>query len=221
MSDWTFHYDESQYARTAEGYLRARITTKEPGTGTDKKYHSKFFVIDYLPQKVSLSYDYVDTPATRAVTSSEIVRIYFSNTEGVDRIVMEKLREGSRIPSKISITDLKPGYFDVTINKATTFTAVGYNENGTSRGVPITISPQAAVSSLDFELKDNSIYIESDEALDSEYSYSISSLDVSAPQVRQQGTTTGVIDISTLSGGLYVVTVTDGNGVSDTFKFKK
>lgn len=29
MSDWTFHFDEDQYARTIDGYLRARITTKE------------------------------------------------------------------------------------------------------------------------------------------------------------------------------------------------
>lgn len=221
MSDWTFHYDESQYARTIDGYLRARITTKKSGYGTGIKYVSKFFVIDYLPQKVNLSYAFVNS-TTRAVSASNTVRIYFSNTEGITRIVLERLREGSRVPSKIEITDLKKGYFETTVDKTSTFTAVGYNNNGTSRGLPITISPISNVLSLDFKLEDNSIYLQSDNLLNSEYSYSINSLDIRTPNVKQRGATTGVIDISTLSNGLYVLTVRDNNsGLSNSFKFKR
>lgn len=222
MSDWDFHYDESQYARTIDGYLRARITTKKPGNGTGIKYVSKFFVIDYLPQKVNLSYAYVSSSTTRAASSSNSVRIYFSNMEGITRLVLEKLRQGTRVPSKIEITDLKKGYFETTVDKTTTFTAVGYNNNGTSRGVPITIVPQSKVLSLNFKLKDKSIYLESEDFLDSEYSYSINPLDVSAYQKNQTGSTTGIIDISNLSNGLYVLTVTDvDSGLSNSFKFKK
>lgn len=219
MSDWEFHYDESQYARTIDGYLRARITTKKPGYGTGIKYVSKFFVIDYLPQKVNLSYAFV-SPTTRAVSANNTVRIYFSNTEGITRIVLERLRQGSRVPSKIEITDLKKGYFETTVDKTSTFTAVGYNDNGTSRGLPITISPISNVLSLDFKLEDNSIYLKSEDLLNLEYS--INSLDIATSNVKQTGTTTGVIDISTLSNGMYVLTVRDNNsGLSNSFKFKR
>lgn len=222
MSDWTFHYDESEYARTIDGYLRARITTKKLVSGTGIKYNTKFFVIDYLPQKVKLSYEFVRSTATRATSTNDTVRIYFSDTEGVGRIVIEKLRQGNRVPTKISVTDVKKGYFDTTINKTTTFTAIGYNNNGTSRGVPITISPLSNALSLDFNLKDNSIYLKSGDQSDTEYSYSISTLDVSTPHETQSGFTSGIIDISTLSNGLYVLTIRDNNtGLSNTFKFKK
>lgn len=219
MSNLEFHYDESQYARTIDGYLRARITTKKNRYGTGIKYVSKFFVIDYLPQKVNLSYAFVSS-TTKAVSASNTVRVYFSNTEGITRIVLERLRQGSRVPSKIEITDLKKGYYETTVDKTSTFTAVGYNDNGTSRGLPITISPISNVLSLDFKLEDNSIYLKSEDLLNLEYS--INSLDIGTSNVKQTGTTTGVIDISTLSNGMYVLTVRDNNsGLSNSFKFKR
>lgn len=221
MSDWTFNYDESQYARTIDGYLRARITTKKPGSGTGIKYISKFFVIDYLPQKVNLSYAYINSSVTRSTSSNNTVRIYFSNTEGVSRIVLEKLRQGSRVPSKIEISDFKKGYYETTIDKTTTFTAVGYNDNGTSRGIPMTIIPSSNTLALDFNIKDNIISIQSENQSDIEYNYSISTLGTSSSIETQMGSTTGTIDVSTLPNGLYVLTVRDNEGLSNSFKFKK
>ncbi len=222
MSDWDFHYDESQYARTIDGYLRARITIKKPRieTGTGIEYISKFFVIDYLPQKVNLSYVFVDSNTTRVASLNNTARIYFANTEGINRIVLEKLRQGSRVPSKIEITDFKKGYYETNVDKTTTFTAVGYNSNGTSRGVSITIEPQSKVLSLDFKIVDNFIYLESDGLSDLEYS--INSLDISTFNIEQMGSTSGIIDISSLSNGLYVLVVRDNNsGLSNSFKFKR
>lgn len=222
MSDLTFHFDESQYARTIDGYLRARITTKKPGNDTRIKYDSKFFVIDYLPQKVNLSYAFVNSSATRTSSSSSTVRIYFSNCEGINRIVLEKLRQGNRVPTKIEVTDLKKGYFETTVDRTLTFTAVGYNNNGSSRGVPITITPLSDALSLDFNLQDNCIYLNSDDQSDAEYTYSIRTLDVSPSIEMQMGLTTGAIDVSTLPNGLYVLTIRDKDSCrSDSFKFKK
>ncbi len=219
MSDLEFHYDESQYARTIDGYLRARITTKKMESGTGLRYSSKFFVIDYLPQKVNLSHAFV-SPTTSVALSENTVRIYFSNMEGINRIVLEKLVEGNRVPSKIEVADFKKGYFETTVDKTTTFTAVGYNNNGTSRSVPITITPTSYITSVNFELTDDFIIIKSDGQSDVEYSYSIISLITS--QVEQSGTTTGVINISTLPMGLYILKITDNNtGSLQTFKFTK
>lgn len=222
MSDLDFHFDESQYARTIDGYLRARVTTKQPGYGTGIVYDSKFFVIDYLPQKVNLSYAFINSVQTRASSSGNTVRIYFSNTEGLSRIVLEKSRPGIRLPSKIDVLDFKKGYYETTVDKTTTFTAVGYNDNGTSRGVPITITPQSSTLSLDFKLLDNSIYVKSDNQPNLEYSYSIHPLDVSAPEVTLKGSTKGLIDISALADGLYVLVISDNySGMSVPFKFEK
>lgn len=222
MSDLDFHFDESQYARTIDGYLRARVTTKQPGYGTGIVYDSKFFVIDYLPQKVNLSYAFINSVQTRASSSGNTVRIFFSNTEGLSRIVLEKSRPGIRLPSKIDVLDFKKGYYETTVDKTTTFTAVGYNDNGTSRGVPITITPQSSTLSLDFKLSDNSIYVKSDNQPNLEYSYSIHPLDVSAPEVTLKGSTKGLIDISALADGLYVLVISDNySGMSVPFKFEK
>ena len=224
MSDWTFNYDESQYARTIDGYLRARITTKEKDMYGRSIYRSIFFVIDYLPQKVNLSYRFIRTSTAKAslAATSNIARIYFSNTEGVDRIILEKLRQGSRVPSKIEISDIKKGYFDTTIDKPTTFTAVSYNDNGISRGLGLNISPSLNVSSLNIKLKNNTIFIESAEPIYNECSYTITPLDSFQSQATQCGLSSGEIDISTLAEGIYILTITDTfSGDSNSFKFKK
>lgn len=55
---------------------------------------------------------------------------------------------------------------------------------------------------------------------DVEYDYSIISL--VASQVEQSGTTTGIINISTLPRGLYILSLTDNNtGSLKTLKFTK
>lgn len=99
-------------------------------------------MLDYLPQKVGLTYEFVDTASplsTQATREEKTVRIYFSNTEGLSSLILERLIEGARLPGRIAISDIKKGYYEITLNKNATITAVGFNENGISRGVPITI----------------------------------------------------------------------------------
>lgn len=230
LSDWTLHYDDAEYARTLDGYLRARITVQYRSSGRTM-VKSKFFVVDYLPQRVGLSYAYkkdIEVSAGSVEkstnTDSEDVRLYFYDTEGVDHIVIECLREGFRVPGKILITNVKKGYYDTTINRNTTFTAVSYNDNGAVKGLPVTVTLRSGVTktSLDFKLQGDEIAITSDGGGIGEMDYSIAPLSAAGTQSVHSGVTAGTIDISALPAGLYVLTVNDvKTAQSETFKFKK
>lgn len=87
-----------------------------------------------LPPVVDLTFIYLNTEENERYN---YIRLYFSDLEGIDRLVLERLRDGLRLPSKIEIGDLKKGYFDTSIDMNTTFTAVAYNENGSTRGTPL------------------------------------------------------------------------------------
>lgn len=231
MSECEFHYDAEEYARTIDGYLRGRVTTKYQIGQKSYEYKSKFFVIDYLPQKVKIACKLMEGTATSAINMAEPmaityypVRIYFSDIEGVDRIVLERLRTGFRVPSKIEVSDFKKGYYDLTIDRETTFTAVAYNANGSSRSIPVTIAPvsaAAAAADMQFSISDGKISF-ADAGNESElYSYSIMPLDTMNARTTVTGESAGEINISHLAEGLYILTVTDPSGLTSTFKFKK
>ncbi len=223
MSDWTFNYEESEYARTIDGYLKARITSKSRNDFGRLRYKSTFFVIDYLPQKVELSYAFMDSENAKAQTetSSNKVRLYFYNTEGANRIILESLRQGARVPGKAEIYDFKKGYYDTTIDRTTTFTAVAYNDNGGARGIPVTVVPVTDLSPVSFSRNGDIIHVETQNKSVSEYSYSIVSID-SPGSTCKHGVATETIDISLIQEGFYILTVTDkASGKSDSFKFRK
>lgn len=222
MSDWTFHFDESEYARTIDGYLRAKITTKN-AKGSGFEYVSKFFVVDYIPQKVKLSYSRFDLSIMPLEPNCN-TRIYFSNTEGINRLELDVVYS-DQTPININITEIKKGYFDTYIDflKTAKISATGYNDNGCSVSDSITIS--AAVEPTDpieITLYGNYITINSGNGNSADYCYSITPIDFTTSKEVQSGSTSGTIDISALSGGLYILNVTDSNsGASGSFKFKK
>lgn len=92
-----------------------------------------------LPPVVDMTFEYLNIEE-----KSNEIRLYFSDLERVDHIIMECLREGSRFPNKFRISDMSTPYYDVTIFKATTFTAVAYNENGSTRGTPLYVPLKSA-----------------------------------------------------------------------------
>ena len=227
MSDWVFHCANEDYARTVDGYLRCRITTKHTEGYNYTIINSTFIVVDYMPQKVGLSYSYTDNNIeTLSTNEVKNVRLYFSNIEGVNRIVLERLREGFRVPSKINITDVKRGYYDTTIDRNTTFTAVGYNDNGYTRGVPVTITfisdqNELDSTSLDISIKDNIIAINNIGITDS-YNYTIRPLIANDMQKSYSGKIDNRLDVSYLPKGLYLLTIFSANtGVQSTLKFKR
>lgn len=217
MSDWTFHFDESEYARTIDGYLRGRITYKRNGY-YGSVFESKYFVLDYLPQKVTLKYKLESNDKASAINDINAalpqyaVRIYFSNIEGVEKIVLERLKEGARIPNKITITDVKKGYYETTVDRNTTFTAVAYNKNGASRGIPITVMlPSTNSSNINTRIENNIIRIEASSIKQTNFTYNIRSLDPYSNQTCLKGCTQDNIDISTLTDGYYVLLISEPN----------
>lgn len=228
MSDCEFHCDTDEYARSIDGYLRARLTTKD---AYDGRISANFFVIDYLPQKVKLTCRLMDE--SQAASANQVdplavtyypVRIYFSDIEGVDRLVLERLRSGIRVPSKIEVKDFKQGYHDLTIDRETTFTAVAYNANGSSRSIPVTVAPittATAVSAMQFSLSDSEIKIERPDNGNVPYSYTITPINVTSTSDAITGESNSNIDTSNLADGIYVLSVTDSMGNTGTFKFRK
>lgn len=228
MSDCEFHCDTDEYARSIDGYLRARLTTKD---AYDGRISANFFVIDYLPQKVKLTCRLMEE--SQAASANQVdplavtyypVRIYFSDIEGVDRLVLERLRSGFRVPSKIEVNDFKQGYHDLSIDRETTFTAVAYNANGSSRSIPVTVAPittATAVSAMQFSLSDSEIKIERPDNGNISYSYTIAPLNVMSISDVITGESNGNVNTSSLAEGIYVLSVTDSMGNTGTFKFRK
>lgn len=231
MSDWEFHCNDEEYARTADGYLRARVTTKQRNINDFSAIlRSTFFVVDYLPQKTNISYSYnvasnpAREPATGiSVTHSTPVRLYFSNLEGTKRLVLERLREGFRMPSKREIEDFKCGYFDTTIDRNTTFTAVAYNDNGYSRSIPVKVEMMVPsdLQNTEFEISDNTITLNLVNGGVEELEYQIFSIIKSDLTLVLDGTTNGTIDISSLSKGAYVLILNPRSNKPSRLKFAK
>ena len=110
-----------------------------------------------LPPAVSLSYIYLDSDSESGSDNSSDgtrVRLFFSDTEGVDYIVLEMLKAGSILPNKALISDMSKGYFDTTIWHNTTFTAVAYNDYGHTRGIPLFVPVKPTADVVEVEEPD-------------------------------------------------------------------
>lgn len=235
MSDLEFHCNESEYARTVDGYFRAKLASVKR-TGEFLTYTSTFFVIDYLPQKINLrakvGFKQLDLGPIKpqnadiqdSNTAKKIATIYFSNLEGTERIILERLREGDRIPSKIEVPDIRCGFYETEIDCTTTFTAVAYNKNGHQRGEPLRVEPIVIFnpSQIIITQERNKIIVHTENNSVVTYDYSIQPLNIDISAVTFSGSTDGTIDISNLQSGIYVVTVTDRqSGLTNSLKFKK
>jgi len=139
----TFHYDDFEYARSCDGYLRCRATRsyRVSSGSTPRKYDVKYFVMDYLPQAVELGVSSLDGAGVSSLASTVPVRVGFKNLEGVTRLVLEVKPQGARVPNKIEVKDLTSGIADLqlTSGKVTTITPVSYNANGNTRGESLTV----------------------------------------------------------------------------------
>lgn len=141
----TFHYDNDEYARSADGYLRCRATHSYRVTGgsNPRRYDARYFVMDYLPQAVEIGISSTtDTQSAVAPLATTVpVTIGMKNLEGVTRVVLEVKPQGARVPNKIEVGNPKSGVVDLTLSsgKVTTITPVSYNANGSTRGEALTV----------------------------------------------------------------------------------
>ena len=236
MSDFEFHYPDSIYARTCDGYLRGRVTRSYESYGYYKivrAYRSYFMVIDYLPQTIEMGMsdlNSMDSEQQSVISLSESnshdVRIGLKNIEGLTRVVIERKKAGQRVPSRFEVSDFKKGYFTTSVENdiKTTFTAIGYNDNGSSRSVPLTVEP-LMVNSVKNKISivgGNLILSAASDEEDTIY-YEIASLNVYNTQPLLSGYIEGdqKISISSLPTGIYVLTYRTVNGETKVHKFKK
>lgn len=147
-SDLTLHYDDGEYARSCDGYLRCRATRSYRVTGgsNPRRYDARYFVMDYLPQAVEIGISSeTGTPSGASpLAATTPVKIGMKNLEGVTRVVLEVKPQGARVPNKIEVTNPATGtvVLDLPTGKSATIIPVSYNANGSTRGETLTITAQ-------------------------------------------------------------------------------
>lgn len=238
MDELEFHHDIADYARNCDGLLRGRITRctefTDPYRGPRKRYTTQFFNIDHLPQTIEMTIGDSNGAAQQAAdiaplaaSATREVKVGMCNLEGLTRVVVERKREGYRVPTRIEVPDFKKGYFvtSVDTDRQTTFTAIGYNANGSTRSLPVTVDPVGeAVQRFSMTMAGDELNLT--EVLDGDVQlcgYEITPLQArSLVPVRS-----GVIDramkvnVADLPDGIYVLVCYDEDGNRYTYKFNR
>lgn len=141
FADLEFHCDNSEYARSCDGHLRIRLTqaywTMAVAARQTMAYRSLYYVMEYLPQKVSLGLAGDYNPAR----ASDKVLLGLKDTEGATAVRIEVKRKGSRVPTTFTVEDIPSGIVELPAypGSSATYTAVSVNDNGTVKGEPLTI----------------------------------------------------------------------------------
>ncbi len=228
------------YARTCDGYLRCRISyciwERDYPLYPDRIIRSGFseyYVLDYLPQKPKAQYVKVVSPITKTGNDyTADIKIAIKDIEGTEKIYVEALEEGERVPVVYEINDFKKGYFTTNVytDCSTKFTLKAINKNGITYSDPITVKP---INSIKFKF-DPEIYgdfiklkfTDEDGVIYEKYvakDYQIHSLNSYVTSTVKSGNleNTNVIDIGSLDKGLYVLNVKDEQNKTYSTKFQK
>ena len=224
LSRLKWHCSPEEYARTCDGYLRARITRGHgtpysyPGTSVrwSMGYLCYYYVIDYLPQKVEQDFEgVVQSPSVQLLSDDYFrdVKIGIKNTEGVERLVVEQLEEGEDYPIRYEVKDFKKGYFIASVDKEyeNTFTLVSYNKNGSTRSESLVIQPLEPAKLCSVKLQDNQLYLSKNRKLRAKglgITYLIKSVNKGLNNIILKGKVLeneSTIDVSNLKSGNYVI----------------
>ena len=157
------------------------------------------------------------------------VDIGINNLEGINRIIVSQLDEGEDYPYYYEINDFKKGYFTALVDKEyySTFTITAFNGNGTTTSETFVLAPLEPATSyaVNFSIDNKKITVKptSERAKNKQIikSYEIKEINNIHKNKIQNGTYNDKerIDISNLSKGLYILTVTDIRGHIHSFKF--
>lgn len=226
MSEWNISSNHEQYARTCDGYLRCRITRykklndqlyQRPYYDIDNYY----YVLDYLPQQVKMSYSQENQVSpTRIMSSSsdeytQDIKIFIKDIEGTNRVIVEQLDEGNDLPIKYEVTDFKKGYFVATVDKElfTEFVVYSYNNNGSTVSETLVVDPLVPYD-FSIHLSGDKIIVNGNTRNDSRlFNYNIYSSSTTTLQHVKKGvvsTTNPVIQTSDLSKGAYILDIKSG-----------
>ena len=158
------HSDITEYARTCDGYLRARIAYFRPETNPFGGYSwhgfNIYYVLDYLPQKVEQKrIQKRDAISVRPI-GTEKITVGIKNLEGVDRIMVEQWEEGEIVPYKFEVQNFKNGYFNATIDNRfdNELKVISYNKNGSTISEPLVIKG-TSFEKWDKDITDDNIII--------------------------------------------------------------
>lgn len=239
MNDFQYHYDMNEYARTADGFLRCRVVYNQNYWDNiyDRTYRSmktRYYVLNYLPQRTEMKFSGVmPTTSTRALTNEYMrdIKIGIKNLEGTERIVVEQLDEGERVPSKFEVYDFKKGYFVTTVDKEfySEFTIVAYNKNGSTRSETIEIAPlEPASQNFEIQVLNDEIKIKNARKRNLPKtllaSYEILPLNNYVSRSLLKGNIESnepSINISSLRAGTYVLNYYDTRNIKHSVKFQK
>lgn len=232
----SFHEPAENYARTCDGYLRGRMgycTVPWDSQLKDFAVSARYYALDYTPQKPEIGYHGVVSPEKQAVSAVndddyfQDIQIAIKNIEGTNRIVVEQLVEGDRLPTIYEIDDFDKGYFTATVDKEyyTDFTVVAYNDNGHSRSETLRVEPLVSMVdkfklAFDVDCINVEWIVSRNENLEVSGEYEIVKLDMVQPVLSGsllEGDNS--IDISHLSNGMYAISYSgyDGNRYSQKF----
>ena len=187
------------------------------------RINNHYYVLDYLPQKVSMGFD-ADN-ATNTVSYGTVeddytkdIRIDINGLEGVERVVVEQLDEGNDLPIKFEVPDFKKGYFTATVDKElyTQFVVYSYNKNGSTKSDYLTIEPLSPIQELyNIQFENNAIKLSTHERNNqinsSKYTIYLNNLNNVSPVKKGViETTNSTVDISNLKRGNYILSITSG-----------
>ena len=236
-SKFELHCNTEEYARTCDGYLRCCIQYWAFATRQDDNglRFNKTYLLDYLPQKVSMKYvkmlpsSSITLPLSAASTAGfqTDVKIAINHIEGAERIVVSQWDDGDEVPYMYDVDDLRDGYFTATVDKdyPTTFQITAYNKNGR------TVSDKYELKALGgrlpsnpFVIVDGKIQFNAPSRNGNSESSSIVSADIR--RIDNAGNSTirpsvdgNTISLSGLTHGAYMLSVTDTQGKQYSFKF--
>lgn len=195
---------------------------------------TRYYVLDYLPQRTELKFSGIMPAVSTHVSANEYMRdikIGIKNLEGTERILVEQLDEGDRVPSVFEVNDFKKGYFVATVDKEfySKFTIIAYNKNGSVRSETLEIAPLEPTESNfevqmfrdEIQIKDTRSRSKSKHLL---VSYEILPLDGYMFRPLLKGkveSPSPIIQIGSLRKGTYVLNYYDIRGQKYSAKFQR
>lgn len=219
MSNFTFHYEDDEYARTCDGYLRGREAIVDNSMGPSR-YFAHYYVVDYLPSKVKMRYDpSAFRPPLQKAGVGPLVSahlFYIKDYEGLTDFKVEVKRTTDKLPVLKEVNNWKNGCFSLTIPTGGVYlvTGVSYNANGVTRSYSYY---------LDTRLQSGGgIIIGNDfQELYNGMEYEIIPLNSTTVTPIQKGIKEGDIDTSNLPNGMYVLNIKSENGIEYSQKIVK
>ena len=142
-----------------------------------------------------------------------------------NKIIVEQLDEGERVPFRYEATDFRQGYFIANLDRelSTQLTVISYNDNGNTRSNTIVIPAigyDDLQENISFDICDNHISTNGIDRIQPNASYTITNM-INANFVKTEKLPTdGIIDISELKSGCYILSLRNGNNTAN-YKFTK